>query len=570
MIRNKIRTAINEALLSLSIEAGDFDVTVPEDVSNGDYTTNVALSHAKLYKLNPVDLGKRIVEKIDGTIEHIGKVEVAGPGFINLYLSDAFFCDVLGLVLKDSKGYGDNRIEEGKKIIFEYTDPNPFKEFHIGHLMSNTIGESLSRLAQVSGAEVKRACYQGDLGLNVAKAIWGMERLREKMPRDSDPIAKRIAFISEAYVLGSAGYEESEAVKTDIVAINANLFAKDNALVNQLYDTGRKWSLESFEAMYATLGTTFDFYFFESETAPIGQKIIARELPKGTFESSDGAVVFRGEKYGLHTRVFVNSEGFPTYECKELGLAELKHSRYAYDRSIIITAQEQAAYFAVVLKAIEIVFPELLGKNINVTHGMMKLSTGKMSSRKGNVIAADALLSQLSHKVEERMKEQQNMTEAEKKATATAVAVGAIKYSILKQSIGKDIVFDPEAALSLEGDSGPYLQYSLVRARSIMRNAEKEGVAGSLGKCPPSMAPIAKLMYRFPNIVSRAHTERAPQLIATFLISLAGEFNRYYAGNKIVDPKDEFSPYKIALTEAFVAVLSKGLFILGIPEPKKM
>jgi len=572
MIKETIRQAIKEALTTLSIEASDFTLEPPEDISHGDYMTNAALAHAKLYKLNPIELGKRIVEKLSAaTIEGVEKISVAGPGFINIALSQKYLVAALDSALKHPDAYGRTDLGKGKRDIYEYTDPNPFKEFHIGHLMSNTIGESLSRLAEFSGAKVARACYQGDMGLNVAQAVWGMRRLESEMPQEHAPLNERVAFLGKAYALGASGYEETDAVKEDIIEVNRKLFAQSDPHLASLYEKGKRWSLESFEAVYKKLGTKFDHYFFESETAPIGAAIVNEFLAKGVFEKSDGAVIFRGEKYDLHTRVFINSEGFPTYDGKELGLAKVKYERSPYDRSVIITANEQAGYFKVLLKAIDLVFPELAGKNQNIAHGMMKLSSGKMSSRKGNVVGGEKLIATLAEKVVERVKERKEIGEGERHGISEEIAVAAIKYSILKQSIGKDIIFDIESALSFEGDSGPYLQYALVRAVSVLRNASKEGIAPSFKTASPHEVPaLGKRIYRFPDVVVRAQREFAPQYIATYLTALAGEFNSYYANNKIVDKADPESAYRLGLTEAFIAVMKNGLWLLGISVPKKM
>ena len=571
MIKENIREALKEALLSLSIEAHDFDLEPPTDVTHGDYTTNAALAHAKTFSLNPVDLGKRIAKEMTGKIPGVKKIEVAGAGFVNVYLSDDFFCNAIEQILKAPQTYGRSEDLKGRKIIFEYTDPNPFKEFHIGHLMSNTIGESLSRFAEFSGAEVKRANYQGDMGLNVAKAIWGMERLRSKMPAESDPLQKRMTFVSEAYVLGAAGYEEAEAIKNDVDELNARIFSRRDSAVNALYDKGRAWSLESFEHLYKILGTKFDFYFFESQTAPLGGKIVSEHMSDGVFEKSDGAVVFRGEKHGLHTRVFVNSEGFPTYEGKELGLGELKFRTYPYDESVIITANEQNDYFKVVLKAMEEIYPEIAKKTKHISHGMMRFASGKMSSRTGNVITGESLIIAMKNLVMERIKERE-LSADEKQKIAEAVAISAIKYSILRSAIGSDIIYDFEKSISFEGDSGPYLQYTCARARSVLKKAKSSGSRTATEavavRLPSGPILLERLLYRFPEVVERAAKEFEPHYIATYLIELSAAFNNFYAHNKIIGSDEE--DYRLALTEAVATTIKNGLYILGIKAPERM
>ncbi|MCX6717970.1 MAG: arginine--tRNA ligase, partial [Candidatus Taylorbacteria bacterium] len=269
-------------------------------------------------------------------------------------------------------------------------------------------------------------------------------------------------------------------------------------------------------------------------------------------------------------------EGLPTYEAKDLGLTKLKYDRTKYDRSIIITANEQSDYFNVMLKALSLIYPELAEKTKHVSHGMLRLPEGKMSSRTGKVITAISLLDIIKQTVIEKMKDR-DMKESEKIETAEKIAVGALKYSILKQVTGKDIIFDFDKSISFEGDSGPYLQYSYARARSILRKAKGEKIKS---KVDPSQIKIQfdgasinileSLLYRFPEVIERAGEEYSPHYIASYLIEISSAFNSFYGNNKIVDKTDLNSPYKVALTLAFSEVLKNGLTLLGISAPERM
>ncbi|MEK7150379.1 MAG: arginine--tRNA ligase, partial [Patescibacteria group bacterium] len=477
------------------------------------------------------------------------KVEVAGAGFINFFLSKEFFAESTGEVIKAGENLGMNESLKGQKIIIEYTDPNPFKEFHIGHLMSNTIGESISRIIEFHGAEVKRACYQGDVGLHVAKAIYGLLKIGNDASGD-------IRKLGEAYSIGARAYEE-EAFKNEINEINKKIYDRSDKEINKLYDWGREVSLEYFETIYKKLGTKFNFKFFESETGSFGKKIVEENIKNGVFEKSDGAIVFKGEKYGLHTRVFINSEDLPTYEAKELGLAKIKHDKYPYDISVVITGNEINDYFKVLLRVMEIIFPELAQKTKHISHGMLRLPTGKMSSRTGDVITAESLIADVEKLVEEKIKDR-NYDESLKKEIIKKVSIGAIKYSILKSAIGGDVVYDFEKSISFEGDSGPYLQYSYARAKSVLEKAEREGIKMSVGETMTETLELEKLLYRFSEIVERAGKEYSPHYIASYLIELAGSFNSFYAKHKIVDKEDETSPYKVAIATAFATTMKNG------------
>ena len=206
-------------------------------------------------------------------------------------------------------------IKKGQKILVEFTDPNPFKLFHIGHLMSNAIGESISRFYEAMGAKVIRVTWQGDVGIHIAKAVWDLRRIY----RDSDMAIYRnlrVSELGEAYARGARAYEENEDAKKEIEQVNKKIYDRSDAEINKIYDAGKRASLEYFENIYKKLGSKFDRYFFESELGSKGAEIV-KQHPE-VFEQSEGAVVFRGEKYGLHTRVFINSSGLPVYEAKNL------------------------------------------------------------------------------------------------------------------------------------------------------------------------------------------------------------------------------------------------------------
>jgi len=553
IIRKALRLNIKEKI--------DIEVFASEKSDFGHYSTNMAFKLAPIVKKAPFEVAKDLATKL-GKNKEFTKVEAVAPGFVNFWLKPELFQKELVVILKNKNKYGRNNNLKGQKTIIEYTDPNPFKEFHIGHLMSNSIGEALSRIIEWSGAKVKRACYQGDVGMHVAKAVWGINYLGFKK-------IGLMADLARAYAIGSQTYESDERVKREINEINKKIYNQSDKNINKIYDSGKALSLDYFENIYRRLGTKFNYYFFESETGKFGKKIVEKGLKKGVFERSQGATVFKGEKYGLHTRVFINSEGLPTYEAKELGLAELKYKKYSYNKSIVITGNEVNDYFKVLLKAMEIIFPKLAEKTKHLSHGMLRLPSGKMSSRTGDVITAESLIEDVQGLVREKIKDRE-LSNEEKKEIEEVVSIAAIKYSILKQAIGGDIIFDFEKSISFEGDSGPYLQYAYARANSVLTKAKEGGVRPSLKFLPSEVSEVEQMLCRFPGVVERAGKEYASNYLITYLTELARTFNAYYARVKIVDPADEYSPYKVALVLAFVQVMKNGLEILSIQAPNKM
>lgn len=551
-MEERIRKAVSEALAQAGAPDVVFTVERPTEAAHGDYMTNAALAAAKALGKKPHEIADELARVLIDTLggEVVSHVAVAGPGFVNITLAREAV--TLAVAEADAKGeeWGKGSTNAGQRVLIEYTDPNPFKEMHIGHLMSNTIGEALSRLIQNEGAEVIRACYSGDIGPHVAKALWALRKSGTTEPKAAHEL-------SSAYVAGNRAYEDSPEAKAEIDTLNQALYAGADHTLTEQWRAGRAIALEAFEKIYKILGTHFDYYFYESETSEIGLRIVQDGLDKGVFERSEGAVIYRGEKKGLHTLVFITSKSTPTYEAKDIGLAFLKEERVASDRSIIMTGTEQIGHFKVFLAALSEIAPKLAEKTMHVPHGLLSLATGKMSSREGNVITAAGLIEDIVRKASER---------SEDPLIAEQVAVGAIKYMVLRQAPGSNIIFDPDKSLSLEGDSGPYLQYALVRARSVLEKAESEQQAEK--SRPESPYLLERSILHFPEVAARAARELAPNLLTTYLTELAGEWNSFYAAERIVG--GEYEAHKLMLARAFVNTMTNGLALLGIPTPEKM
>lgn len=562
-MKDQINFLVSVAIKELGFEEADFTVEHPEDLSFGDYSTNIAMVLGKKIGRNPVELAGEIVSVLEkNKSKQINKINVAGPGFINFHLTSDFFNETLNDILSQGERYGENKILNGQKTIVEYTDPNPFKEFHIGHMMSNAIGESISRLIAFQGAEVKRACYSGDKGIHVARAV--AYKLQTKVDWSTE---KDVAL---SYAEGSKLYESDEEFKVFVTTVNKKIYEETDADVNEVYMFGRRITLEYFEKLYRVLGTKFDYYFFESTTGEFGKAIVRANTPK-VFEESEGAIVYKGEirDSKLHTRVFMNKEGLPTYEAKELGLAKVKYDTYPYDSSIVITGNEVNDYFRVLMNALSEIFPDLEKKTHHIGHGMMRTATGKLSSRSGEAPTAEWLIEDVKTRALEKINAS-NREIPDKPLLAEHIAVGAIKYSILKQALGRDIIFDMDTALSFDGDSGPYLQYTNARINSLLEKGREAGINPKLlSQEIPS--DLEKFLYRFPEVVARSYNELAPHYVATFLIEVAGLFNAFYGKNIFVDENNlEVSGHRLAVARAVSQIMQNGLNLLGISAPERM
>lgn len=568
-----IQDACNAFLKKEDVEQPiSFEVALTKDITKGDLYTNLPFASAKVLDKNPIvialELQKYLEENLDTTI--FEKIEVAG-GYVNFWINVCKKVEAPKNIQHDTFS--------GKKIIFDYTDPNPMKEFHIGHLMSNTIGEAFARITELTGADVKRCSYQGDVGRHIAVTIWGLQFLSESWPDDDKiSLTDKVKHLGSAYVAGNKklkGIEEKEGADSvayknaisEIESINKQLYDRSDAEINTVYDQGREWSLEKFEELYKILGTKFDQYFFESQSGPIGAKIV-KEYPEIFIEGDGGSRIFKGEDYGLHTRVFVNKQGLPTYEGKEVGLVKMKWDMWNYDRSYVVTANEQDEVFKVTKTAISQIMEDAGERSYHIGHGMMKFVGEKMSSRTGKIVAGDELVEQMTVSALTKMKDRP-IEESKKKDIAEAIAVAAIKFTILKQNFRKDIIFDKEKALALEGDSGPYIQYAVVRIYSLLRKVKAETNKKEIEeKLTGESLTLQRTLARFEHVCFQAIDEMAPQHIAQYLIDVSAKFNTFYAHTKILNQGEDgvvvINKNIVALCESTKDILEKGLYMLGI------
>jgi arginyl-tRNA synthetase len=554
------------------------ELTRPE-AQHGDYATNVALQLSKQVGKNPREVGEALAEKLR-TDSRLALVDIAGPGFLNLRLTDA--------ALRGALHAASARPLQGQVVVTEYSDPNPFKVLHAGHFYTSVVGDAISNLLAGAGAQVHRVNFGGDVGLHVGKTMWAITReLGGENPEGlaGIPASERSEWMARCYVTGTNAYEDDEAARGEIITLNKRVYqlhtdADHDSPFAQIYWTCRQWSYDYFNAFYTRIGSGFERYYPESQTAPVGLVAVKEQLARGVFTESDGAVIFDGEKYGLHTRVFINSEGLPTYEAKDVGLSLKKWEDYHFDQSVIITGNDIVEYMKVVLKAIEQFEPNLAQRTRHMTHGNVKLAGGvKMSSRKGNFLRAVDVLDAAAEA-------NQQATESESESTVLA----AIKYSFLKNRIGGDIIFIPEESVALEGNSGPYLQYAHARARSILAKSSSSVILSEVeessdtqedlstsplhsgsaqdDKLQPEERLLVRKLTEYPEVVARATTELMPHHVCTYLYELAQEFNRFYENNRVIG--DDRQQLRLGLVESYADTLKEGLALLGIHAPERM
>jgi len=563
MIINILKKYISETLIKIGFEKIDPDFRTPSKAVFGDYSTSIALKLSKILKNNPLKIANDIKNGFPKN-SLIEKIEVVKPGFINFWIDKKYLVDYAQKLTGQTFGFPTYHLGKNKKIMVEFAHPNTHKLFHIGHLRNISTGESLVRIFEAVGNRVIRTNYQGDVGLHIAKCLYGIKHSKTDYGKIGS-LKEKIEYIGKMYTAGTVAYETDESGKNEILKINKMIYDQDKEIMN-LWTETRQWSLDYYSRMYERVYSRFDRLYFESEVTKRGLEISKEIYEKGILEKSKGAIVFNGKKYGLDTRVFINSMGFPTYEGKEMGLAEKEFFDFdELDKNIHVVTPEQTSFFKVTFKVEELIDEKKYrNKQFHLAYEWVKLKEGKMSSRVGNIIEGNWLIDQVKEKIINKFKTD--------KKTAEILAVASTKYSFLKNSTDTIVHFDIDESVSVEGNSAPYLIYSYVRCQSVLNKAKnnRPGLKIDLAKINPEEMILLRKLHQFPEIVLKAAVTMAPNTIANYLFELSSIYNVFYQKNPILKSCSDSRQIRLLITKAVAAVLKKGLDLLGIKTVNKM
>src|SRR3989344_2253801 len=568
MVKDKLLENLKTALKKIGVEE-EVSLEHPANSNFGDYATSIALKLAKTLKKNPLQIAQEIKKNFpkDDLVE---KVEVMKPGFINFWINSNYFLDFAREVTEGKFDIPEFYLGKNKKIMIEFAHPNTHKLFHIGHLRNISIGESLVRVFEAVGSKVVRSNYQGDVGLHIAKCIWFIKyKSSEKELNEirKKSLQEKMTYLGKAYSAGQVAYDKNEKLKKEIIEINGMIY-KQRGDVLAIYEETRKWSFDYFDEIYKRVYTKFDRLYPESEFAQRGIEICKLAEKKGILKRSEGALVFVGKPYGLDTRVFINSLGYPTYEGKELALAEKEFSEFGeLDKCIHVVTPEQTSFFKVTFK-VEELLNEKKFKDIqyHLAYEWVKLKQGKMSSRTGNVIEAEWLIDKAKEIIIQKFK-------CDGK-TAEIIAIAAVKYSFLKNNVFSQISFDFDESISLEGNSGPYLLYTYVRTQSVLKKSDNHlgttWIKDGMANFEKEENELLRVFSNFQEVVYEAAKNFAPNLIANYLYDLAQKYNLFYQKHKILESDKNTRNFRLLLTKATGQVIKNGLYLLGIKTVEKM
>ncbi len=545
-------------------------IEIPQNTKFGDYSTNIAMSMAKSLKKNPKEIAKDIITQLQD-LDYVEKIDIAGPGFINFYIKNDLIEQSLNYTVTNLDTFGTWDTMNGKKVMVEFAQPNTHKPIHIGHLKSAISGPAIYGLYRSMGAKIIKANYFGDVGMHVAKCLWGYKDLTPPQDIDSISTYDKMAFLSKSYVYGSQKFKEDPEAKKEMQQINKTIYKKSDTTLNELYEKTRKWSIDHQSEVFEELGATFDVQYPESTIADIAFDTV--EKNKDTiFTKSEGAYIYEGKKEGLTNWVFLTRENLPTYSAKDLGLAIKKFQDFDIDLSVVTTSSEQIDYFKVVIKVLEKIDPKFKGKYKHLPFGWLLIDNKKTSSRQGTSITAIDLIEEIKEKAEKITKENSDYNEVEKVSIAHKIAIASLKFMILSHEFHKNINYEPDKFLSLSGYSAPYILYSRARAKKILTKSNiKDFTQLKANLSNEEEIVLAKSILNFPNTLLQAFTNLSPHILCNYSYEIAVNFNKLYTKHSILDAQTEEQKHtRLLLAYLSDNIIQKTFDILGIETVEKM
>ena len=551
---------INEKELESYIET-------PKDSKNGDYAFPCFRLAKELRKAPPA-IASEIQEKIELTDE-IEKVDVAG-GYLNFFINKATLAEEVLGEISTTEQYGKSKVGEGKNIVIDYSAPNIAKPFHIGHLRSTVIGGALYNIYKYLGYNVTGVNHLGDYGTQFGKLIEGYKMWGEEYDIEKDPINE----LTKIYI------RINEVCKNDekILENCRNNFKKledGDPYCVEIWKKFRELSLQEFQKVYDLLGSKFDSWNGESFYSDKMPEVIDILQKTGKLVESQGAKIIDLEDKGINTPCIIEkSNGSTTYATRDLAAILYRARTYDFDKALYVTSYEQVLHFKQVFEVAKLLgLDEKYTNGLeHVSFGMVLLPEGKMSTREGNIIKLEELLNEAISRAKEII-EQKNPDLENKEEVAKKVGIGAVIFNDMSASRIKDEVFDWNTILNFQGETGPYIQYTYVRTKSVLEKAgylpKLEDVNTKNLSDDYSMA-ILKLIYNFEDVLVQVTDKNEPSILARYLIDLAKAYSSFYNENKIIVENKDVQNARVYLTYATSEVLKQGANLLGIEMPEKM
>jgi arginyl-tRNA synthetase len=546
------------SLLKKHTELKKLDLEIPPSPDLGDYSFP-CFQLAKTHKKNPAEIASDLAKKLP-LIKGLEKILPTGP-YLNFFLDKTLHSEqVLRQILKEGKKYGSAKNKE--KIMVEFSGPNPFKAFHIGHLRNTVLGESLTRILKFQGYTVISVNYLNDTGTHVSKCIWGLENLKLK------PKGEIGEFLGILYSLASKKIN-TKSKEAEVQEIHKQIENKNPKYI-RIWKKGVKDSSTYFNQIYKDLDVKFNKVYYDSNYINKGKEVVEQLQRKKIAKKDEGAIIVNLEKYNLNKVLVLKSNETALYITKDLAMAMDRLKTHKLNRLIYVVGSEQKLHFKQVFKILELSGFKQAKKCRHISYELVMLPEGRMASRKGKIITYSEVKNEILDNIrKETHKRHKNWSKQRKQKAINLIFSSAIKFDLLKQGPEKIITFSPDKALEFEGDTGPYIQYTHARICSILRK-ERPKKADLSSLTEPEETALTNKLSTFPKIIKKSTQEYKPYLLANYLLELSRSFNEFYHKHDILKSSKNLKQARLNLISATKIVLNKGLNLLAIKAPEEM
>lgn len=589
-IESQLSARISQALLDLYDQSMEVTLQTTRKDFAGAFTF-VVFPLVKLLKKSPAELGEQIGTYLVANDEQVTGFNVV-QGFLNIELADSVWIDTFNHLLQSE--FNGQLAPKNESVMVEYSSPNTNKPLHLGHLRNNFLGNSIARILKANGYDVVKACLVNDRGIHICKSMIAYQRFGNlETPQSSglkgDHLAGKYYVIfdkvykEEIAQLVAEGQTEEQAKKNAPILIEAQQllvrWEQGDAEVMALWAQMNNWVYEGFQATYTKIGVDFDTTYYESNTYLLGKEVVEEGLAKGVFyQKEDKSVWIDLSDEGLDHKLVLRGDGTSVYITQDLGTTDLKFQDFQNNRSIWVVGNEQDYHFQVLFAIMKKLGRSYANGCYHLSYGMVDLPTGKMKSREGTVVDADDLVQEMIDTAAETTKERgkiDDFTEEEAQNLFQMLALGALKYFLLKVEPKKRMLFNPQESIDFQGNTGPFIQYTHARIQSILRKAQSQSIALSstipVLTLHPSEVTLIQLLADYPQQIQKAANEYAPSVVANYTYDLAKNFNSFYAECTVLnEPDADIRGFRLALIAEVAKTIKNGMNLLGIDVPERM
>ncbi len=581
-----------KALYDADFEVGSVQIQLTRKEFEGDLTV-VVFPFTKFSKKGPEQTGSELGEFLTKNVPEISRFNVV-KGFLNLVISSSYWMEALKNIAEDPNFGLKNVDDESPVAMVEYSSPNTNKPLHLGHIRNNLLGYSISEILKANGNKVVKTNIVNDRGIHICKSMYAwLKEGKNDTPESTG--------MKGDHLVGAYYVKFDKMFKKEVSELMAKGMSKEEAENNapsmnetremlrrweandpdtiELWKKMNSWVYAGFDVTYKKLGVNFDKIYYESETYTTGKEEVLRGVEEGVFERrDDGSVWANLENEGLDQKILLRSDGTSVYMTQDIGTAKLRFQDYPIDQMVYVVGNEQNYHFQV----LSILLDKLgfsWGKDLyHFSYGMVELPQGKMKSREGTVVDADDLVDEMvnvARKTSEELGKLDDFSEKEKEDIYKMIALGALKYFILKVDPKKTMLFNPEESIDFNGNTGPFIQYTFARIQSVLRKAKSTGISWSIEDTGISAdqkeIELIKKINTFPTVVAESADSYSPALIANYCYDLVKEFNQFYHDFTILGESDEKKKnLRLVLAESTARIIEKGMGLLGIECPQRM